>query len=213
MVQGKEIVENTSLVLPSIKFVGEGNLSLYNNQTSAIRIKLVNTNSWAVNDITILLSSELYQVLKASPEKINLEPNGEAEITLSINEGKNLEAGTYSGEIKARNSITATLPVKIEILESGQKIEKKEKDCFDLGFQCCTEIKDGTDLDAIKKATEELSTEMQKIGSEMSQAQQQTSNQSTGSSQEGNVRDAEFSENKDEEKPKEGESGENKENK
>ena len=145
VVQGKEIVENTSLVLPSIKFVGEGNLSLYNNQTSAIRVKLVNTNSQAVNDITILLSSELYQVLKASPEKINLEPNGEAEITLSINEGKNLEAGTYSGEIKARNSITATLPVKIEILESGQKIEKKEKDCFDLGFQCCTEIKDGTE--------------------------------------------------------------------
>jgi len=111
--------------------------------------------------------------------------------------------------IAEQMSYTAEKAIK----DAGDKISEATRKGVEEKIESVKKIKDGTDLDAIKKATEELSTEMQKIGSEMSQAQQQTSNQSTGSSQEGNVRDAEFSENKDEEKPKEGESGENKENK
>ncbi len=73
--------------------------------------------------------------------------------------------------------------------------------------------KDGADLEAIKKATEELSLEMQKIGSYMSQsnpqqAPQQDSGQATDNQQqekkdndgkeggEGNVRDADYTEKK-----------------
>lgn len=59
--------------------------------------------------------------------------------------------------------------------------------------------KEGDSLEEIKKATEELSTEMQKIGSAMAQAQQ-TQSQTDGQTQQGeqapedgNVRDAEFS--------------------
>jgi len=108
--------------------------------------------------------------------------------------------------IAEQMSYTAEKAIK----DAGDKISEATRKGVEEKIESVKKIKDGTDLDAIKKATEELSTEMQKIGSEMSQAQQQTSNQSTGSSQEGNVRDAEFSENKDEEKPKDGENGENK---
>jgi molecular chaperone DnaK len=68
-------------------------------------------------------------------------------------------------------------------------------------------VKDGTDTEAIKKASEELSGEMQKIGEAMAKAapqepqagaEAQAGDKQEG--QEGNVRDAEFEEKKDEDK-------------
>lgn len=56
--------------------------------------------------------------------------------------------------------------------------------------------KEGDDGEAIKKATEGLSTEMQKIGQHMSQQNQQGEETKTDSS-EANVKDAEFEEKKD----------------
>lgn len=58
----------------------------------------------------------------------------------------------------------------------------------------------GSDIEAIKKATEELSTEMQKIGQYMSQHQADQADANANAQtnpNEGNVRDAEFNEKKD----------------
>ena len=72
-------------------------------------------------------------------------------------------------------------------------------------------VKDGTDTEAIKKASEELSTEMQKIGEAMAKAtpqqpqgdgQTQDENKHTEESKgDSNVRDAEFEEKKDDTSP------------
>ncbi len=62
-------------------------------------------------------------------------------------------------------------------------------------------IKDGTDAEAIKKATEELSSELLKIGEAISKANQDAKEgQSSKNSNEGNVRDAEVKDDKEEKK-------------
>lgn len=64
-------------------------------------------------------------------------------------------------------------------------------------------VKDGTDKEAIMKATTELSTEMQKIGEYMAKnAPQSAPNAGNDSTTEGPVRDANFEEKKDGEAPK-----------
>ena len=65
-------------------------------------------------------------------------------------------------------------------------------------------VKDGTDTEAIKKASEELSTEMQKIGEAMAKAQPQGEQPKEGEQKtegDANVRDAEFEEKKDDTPP------------
>lgn len=63
-------------------------------------------------------------------------------------------------------------------------------------------VKDGGDTETTKKATEELSKEMQKIGEAMAKSQpgQPQADQAQKEGGEGNVRDAEFKEKKDDEK-------------
>ena len=62
------------------------------------------------------------------------------------------------------------------------------------------EVKDGTDAEAIKKATEELSSEMSKIGEAMQKAGGAEPSQSTAAEEQpSEVKDAEFKET-----PKEG---------
>ncbi|OGD70423.1 molecular chaperone DnaK, partial [Candidatus Campbellbacteria bacterium RIFCSPLOWO2_02_FULL_35_11] len=70
--------------------------------------------------------------------------------------------------IAEQMSYTAEKAIK----DAGDKISEATRKGVEEKIESVKKIKDGTDLDAIKKATEELSTEMQKIGSEMSQAQQ-----------------------------------------
>ena len=65
-------------------------------------------------------------------------------------------------------------------------------------------LKDGTDLEAIKKATEELSTEMSKIGEAMNKAGEASSSNTTAEEQNPEVQEAEIKEEKkgEEETPK-----------
>jgi molecular chaperone DnaK len=79
------------------------------------------------------------------------------------------------------------------------KLDQTLKDSVNAKITALRGVKDGTDLEAIKKATEELSTEMQKIG----EAVAKSSPESSGGGQEGTVeeqpaevRDAEATEDK-----------------
>ncbi len=80
------------------------------------------------------------------------------------------------------------------------KIPADVKDAVNAKITALRGVKDGTDAEAIKKATEELSSEMSKIGEAMSKAgtsgEQPTSTGGDSSTQGGNqeVRDAEFKE-------------------
>lgn len=66
--------------------------------------------------------------------------------------------------------------------DSEGKISENLKNEVNTKITALKNVKDGTDLEAIKKATEELSTEMSKIGEEMSKAGAENSSASSGPS-------------------------------
>ncbi len=95
--------------------------------------------------------------------------------------------------------------------DAGDKVGDDIKTGVNAKIDALKKVKDGDSLDEIKKATEELSQEMQKIGSAMASDAEQTQNnadqtQNNGSteprSEGGNVRDADFEENKEGEEKK-----------
>jgi len=87
--------------------------------------------------------------------------------------------------------------------ENGDKITAEIKTTVEEKISELKKVKDGTDMDAIKKATEALSLEMQKIGEHMAKNQQTTGQEKpkeSGEKKDENVRDAEFKEGEDKEK-------------
>lgn len=96
------------------------------------------------------------------------------------------------------------------IKDAGDKITDDIKKTVEEKAEALKKVKDGDDLEQIKKATEELSTEMQKIGAAMSAgsasggaeqassaADRQEAQQREGENKEEDVRDAEFEEKKE----------------
>ncbi|MBI5139601.1 molecular chaperone DnaK [Candidatus Nomurabacteria bacterium] len=86
--------------------------------------------------------------------------------------------------------------------DNDAKIPTELKDGVNAKITALRGVKDGTDSDAIKKATEELSAEMSKIGEALSKASAETPPAQTPEEQGPEVKDAEFKE------KKEGEEGE-----
>jgi molecular chaperone DnaK len=84
--------------------------------------------------------------------------------------------------------------------DAGDKVPADLKSGVEAKITALKAVKDGTDAEAIKKATEELSSEMSKIGEAMAKAGAETPPAGTPEEQPAEVRDVEH-----EEKPKEGE--------
>ncbi|MCC2666578.1 MAG: chaperone protein DnaK, molecular chaperone DnaK, partial [Gammaproteobacteria bacterium] len=91
---------------------------------------------------------------------------------------------------------------------AGDKVPADIKTGVEGKISALKGVKDGQDMDAIKKATEELSNELQKIGQYMNQQTQtppagdtaagaQGSAEGANPAGDGPVRDADFEENKD----------------
>ena len=78
--------------------------------------------------------------------------------------------------------------------DNEAKIPADVKDAVNIKITALRGVKDGTDVDAIKKATEELSAEMSKIGEAMSKTGAETPPASTPEEQNSEVHDAEFKE-------------------
>jgi molecular chaperone DnaK len=78
--------------------------------------------------------------------------------------------------------------------DSEGKIPAELKDEVNKKISAVKEVKEGTDGEAIKKATEELSNEMSKIGEAMSKAGTETPPASAPEEQNAEVKDAEFKE-------------------
>jgi len=83
--------------------------------------------------------------------------------------------------------------------DNADKIPEEIKTSVDEKIKAVREVKDKDDLEQIKKATEELSSEMQKIGEHISKANPQPTadGQVTEDKKNENVKDAEFKEKKD----------------
>ncbi len=80
------------------------------------------------------------------------------------------------------------------IKDNEAKIPATLKDEVNNKITTLRGVKDGTDVEAIKKATEDLSTEMSKIGEAMAKAEPETPPTGETKTEENPVRDAEFKE-------------------
>jgi molecular chaperone DnaK len=75
--------------------------------------------------------------------------------------------------IEARNMAeTMVITSEKAIKEAGDKIKEEDKKAVEEKIKAVNDVKDKDDVEAIKKATEELSTAAQKIGQAMYEAQQ-----------------------------------------
>ena len=81
--------------------------------------------------------------------------------------------------------------------DNGDKIPVEIKESVNAKITALKGVKDGTDGEAIKKATEELSTEMSKIGEAMAKAGATPQSPKPPEEQAPEVKDAEFKEKKD----------------
>jgi molecular chaperone DnaK len=100
--------------------------------------------------------------------------------------------------------------------DSADKIPEDIKNSVEEKIKAVREVKEKDDIDAIKKATEELSTEMQKIGEHISKNQQQatdtTQQSSNDDKKDENIKDAEFTEEKKEDGEKKDDDNKNTDN-
>ncbi|MFA6256963.1 MAG: molecular chaperone DnaK [Candidatus Paceibacterota bacterium] len=87
------------------------------------------------------------------------------------------------------------------VKDAGDKISAELKTEVEAKITALRGVKDGTDGEAIKKATEELSAEMSKIGEAMNKAGAQTPPTGAPEEQPAEVKDAEFKEKKEGEEP------------
>ena len=89
------------------------------------------------------------------------------------------------------------------IKDNEAKIPADVKDSVNAKITALRGVKDGTDMEAIKKASEELSTEMSKIGEAISKAAPDASAGVAPEEPKTEAKDADFKETKDGEKPEE----------
>ena len=90
------------------------------------------------------------------------------------------EAATHEAEDKAKRETVEAKNIAEQLIytaeksikDAGDKISAEIKSGVEAKVTALRGVKDGADMSAIKKATDELSTEMQKIGEAMMKAQQ-----------------------------------------
>lgn len=104
-------------------------------------------------------------------------------------------------EVEVRNMAEQTIYIAEKALkDAGDKAPVDVKNEVEAKVADLKKAKEGTDIEAIKKATEALSTTMQKIGEAMMKAQQAAGQGAPGQDKkeggDGNVKDAEFTEKK-----------------
>ncbi|MDE2116788.1 MAG: Hsp70 family protein, partial [Patescibacteria group bacterium] len=103
-------------------------------------------------------------------------------------------------EAEAKNIAEQTLYIAEKSLrDGGDKVPADVKSDVEAKIADLKKVKDGSDVDATKKATEALSLSMQKIGEAMMKNQQQSAPNAEpkkDGGDEGNVRDAQYEEKK-----------------
>jgi molecular chaperone DnaK len=148
--------------------------------------------------------------VKAKDKSSGKEQSIRIEATSSLSEDDiqrmQKDAEMHAEEDKKKKDIIDAKNMAEQIIYTAEKALKDAegkigddiKQQVNAKIEALKTVKEGSDLDVIKKATEELSTEMQKIGSAMASAQSQADTTGTQKTPEGeNVKDVEFEEKKD----------------
>ncbi len=114
----------------------------------------------------------------------------------------NAEADKKKKELVEARNIAEQMIYTAEkaLKDNADKISEDIKKAVEEKVARLKDVKERDDLEAIKKATEELSTEMQKIGEAMSKQTADNQQQTTEDKKDENVKDAEFEEKKDDDK-------------
>lgn len=115
------------------------------------------------------------------------------------------EADLHSDEDKKKKELVEARNLAEQLIytaeksikDAGDKLPSDIAQGVQVKIEALKSQKDSTSVDAIKKATEELSNEMQKIGTAMSQANSQPTTDNPQGSSEPNATDANFEEKKD----------------
>jgi molecular chaperone DnaK len=150
---------------------------------------------------------------KATGKEQSIRIEGSSSLSKEDIERMKKDAEAHDAEDKKKKDEIEVKNTADHIIYSAEKAVKDNKDKVSADIITAVEgkitalktAKEGSDLEAIKKATEELSAEMSKIGEAMAKAQQASGGQTAGDttsgadsgaqsgteSAEGNVRDAE----------------------
>ncbi len=118
------------------------------------------------------------------------------------------EAEIHSDEDRKKKEVAEARNIAEQLIytsekslkDAGDKVPADVKSSIEAKSSALKKEKDGSDLDAIKKATEELSSEVQKIGQYMNQTPPPEA-PVQGAETDGNVKDAEFKEEPPKEEP------------
>lgn len=144
---------------------------------------------------------------KASGKEQSITIQGSSGLSKEDIDKMQKEAAAHEAEDKAKKEVVEAKNLAEQLIytaekslkDAGDKISAEVKSGVEAKVATLKTAKDGSDLAGIKKATEELSAEMQKIGEAMNKAQtppagapgtDQNSGENKGGT-EGNVRDAE----------------------
>lgn len=150
--------------------------------------------------------------VKAKDKATNKEQSIRIEASSSLSDAdiKKMteEAKIHEDEDRKKKDLAEAKNIAEQMIYTAEKALRDNKDKIPAdvakGVQdkadALKKEKDGSNLDSIKKATEELSTEMSKIGEAINKAGQGGAGQSqsgSGENKDGDVRDADFKEGKD----------------
>ena len=116
--QGQEvaIIEENVSVIPTLAFEAEINETILQNESATFKIKLKNPYSVPIENVFLVLTADLYKIVRTEPVFIeSIKPNEEVEIALVVNEASYANFGIYEGKLKATDGLEVTTPVRIEI--------------------------------------------------------------------------------------------------
>lgn len=177
---------------PSPRGMPQVEVTLDVDANGILNVKAVEKTSGKAQSITIKGSSGLS---KDDVERMKKEAEAHA-----------AEDEKKKEEVEVRNLADNLIyTAEKSLKDAGDKVPADIKTNVETKITDLRKVKEGTDIAAIKSATETLSTELQKIGEAMAKSNSQaTSDNSQGNAnpnsvdnngEEGNVRDAEFKEN------------------
>ena len=142
---------------------------------------------------------------KASGKEQTIRIEAQSSLSKEDIEKMKQEAETHAEEDKKKRELidiknTAdqiAYTAEKALTDAGDKVSSEIKTEIEEKIKNLKEVKDKDDIEPIKKATEELSVAMQKIGEAMSQAEAKTEENKDGEQKEGNVREAEVDDKKE----------------
>ena len=125
-----EVEEEPEEQESTIEFIEEArelNINLDQDQVIEGPVRIQNTGTETVSDLSIRLTDNLNKVVQATLDKDILEPNEITEIQVTVNKYKNID-GRYEGELEVLQDdvVLASFPIRVKLKEEIIQEEPEE---------------------------------------------------------------------------------------